>query len=705
MATYENHSSNSWKEGWETELVDTVRACFLEMPGLRRCGVSKTPRGKHNAECLVDLGLWVLTKRFEDSFQRIYSWPQRTLLCLDPAEEGRKRAMDECREWFATACNMEAVANKSAIAKQMYEEVFWWTWPCNRLLGLLFEKDTDPNSARLKVALESIHRRFYDEKVAEDCHQHGTDEKRRRRSKQISRTQLFHGLVKADVLGKRGMKRLRISPRELARQPNSILNRPVKHLFKVSPKTWPKALDKILHKDRKYPSPTIQGYIRAAFTWHWIRTWMNSQAPGQSQLRLSAAWRSKLLPLHGLIRKGNVSYMVLVVQAHAYVTLKMVDHNDGRHVLFKARRGLFAVEHLTDEATVNFLPSRPAYLPRFGACLEITGDPVPILPEALRRGVGLTHEQTAELMQTAGIEEPDGPPAEDKPLKSMLTDLCAHTFQVDPADETVKHAVDACLKADMIDEPVGCDGDLLTALETVTEHDSANASELKELKAILRKSMVKEIVTGRRATMQLKRAKAKAKAAAKRRAGAKAKAKAQAEGHRLEGGGELAREPPPEPAREPAREPAGEPAEVPAAAPPPPPQHEEDPEPPRDPNQDAVPPPRGPNINFFGRQYTTPEIIRSLLPPLPGFALRIDVPGCRWQGTANGERIPSFGFGPTQTTRSRALEAALNHMWDCAPLSTVRQRHQFVAYVPYHMWGGLLDVVDERPRKYIRRAD
>ena len=101
------------------------------------------------------------------------------------------------------------------------------------------------------------------------------------------------------------------------------------------------------------------------------------------------------------------------------------------------------------------------------------------------------------------------------------------------------------------------------------------------------------------------------------------------------------------------------------------------------------------------REYNTPDLIKQLVPALPGCSVSMDQVACRWRSRAHGRILPQVGFGPSSgMTRKTSLEVCLDALW--AQVSIARPEHAWVSAIPEDCWGGLLDEREERPRKYNR---
>ena len=99
--------------------------------------------------------------------------------------------------------------------------------------------------------------------------------------------------------------------------------------------------------------------------------------------------------------------------------------------------------------------------------------------------------------------------------------------------------------------------------------------------------------------------------------------------------------------------------------------------------------------------YTTPEVIKTLLPSLPGCSLTMDQVACRYRARAHYVHFGSVGFGPAAgLTRYDALKVAVDLVW--ANVSEARPSHAEPDTVPWRVWGGIMGARDEKPRRFVR---
>ena len=101
------------------------------------------------------------------------------------------------------------------------------------------------------------------------------------------------------------------------------------------------------------------------------------------------------------------------------------------------------------------------------------------------------------------------------------------------------------------------------------------------------------------------------------------------------------------------------------------------------------------------RLFSTPGLLKYILPQAVGCSLSMDQVACRWRARVSGITLPSVGFGPhSGLNRRESLEQALDLMW--AHATEPRPDWATIDSVPWEAWQGILDVRVEQPRKYTR---
>lgn len=99
--------------------------------------------------------------------------------------------------------------------------------------------------------------------------------------------------------------------------------------------------------------------------------------------------------------------------------------------------------------------------------------------------------------------------------------------------------------------------------------------------------------------------------------------------------------------------------------------------------------------------YSTPKLLKSLLPQERGYTLSLDQNSCRWRAEADGFLLPSIAFGPRSgNNRLESLKQMLDVIWETHGGDRPPSAH--VEAIPWAAWGGVLDARIEQPKVYSR---
>jgi len=481
--------------------------------------------------------------------------------------------------------------------------------------------------------------------------------------------------------------------------------------FRGVPKAWPQDLNQIVNPLRSWPSPGAKQYFNSTTAWAWLQAYWLDGFKRQG-LPINASWLSRLVSEQHILQRGagRSCSLCLAVGPFALVALDL--RQVGPHA-WHPDRGPECVHwvFVTDVRQFLVVPARPVFIPHIGICFEELGKPEPLVRSALRRRLEIAREdlRTLCVLLDLGVAADDGKTSK----RELLEILACASFE----DATERARI---LESYMAPPPPEETIDLSDVAEDIEElalNDHVNSSELVALRADLQKTTLRKLNALRREEFrkrQERRAKAKTKGGTRRLGGNKRRGfgvpaalgrkRRRMEASAIEGAGRVEPLPLPAPlivaeeseslavpppvlglesagaeiaSKDLPDAQVGNPASVPVG-----------------------PAPAAPLQRDV--RYSTPELLRRLAPPLPGFSISMDQHACRWRCKANGENLPSVGFGPQSgLDRLESLKLALTQLWAAAGVE--RPSESRPEEIPWACWGGLLDARVETPKPYRKR--
>lgn len=691
------------KGGWQSELVDAVRSSLYSPDRLTYMEVESF--GADDMSLLVNLLFQLLKNRAASLVCLSDTHPSRSILALDPDNDLANAARGDLLEDWHILLKCERLSLKHAGMAKVLNSVFWRRHSLVRMIFHLCESECDdPSAPALRRLLRGVHLHWPDSKVVEDMHQHLRDETRTQRASTSSRQKRMITCVDSKVIEKRGMKSVTVTGDEIGNAPSKLLKEPVKHRWRAAPKHWPKYLMNILMPNRRWPSPTPSGYTNAAGAWQWLREFWNGSMIGKT--KIDATWRSRLIPCPALIRKVSTGQYKLVFLVSDFGCLAWAVEvlPDGAFKLVVHSMPI-GWEFITDLADIEVFDFAPELRVGHGIVLRrngADGQPQPLACAIIASGgARLTKTELAAICDDVGFRTDDLPSHHSQ--KDLLEALARFLFKHYDADQLAAMLENLLSAKPAPKNDFIADEQLADLLEEITVHDACNIGDINELKKnvkVIRAQTLSQLKADAKKSQQKSKNKRgignrvpllRRRLARRRRPGAEVP----------EGSAAAAAAEAPEGDVQPAALEDAPPSE-------PPPAHADDGPPLAIVEQDAssVAPPshaRRPILFREPSRYTTPQILKALVPDMPSTSISLEEPACRWAGKLGGDRLPSVGFGPLSPfDRRQALEQMLDTMW--AASGRPRPATAYVSAVAPHAWGGTLDPREERPRKYPRRS-
>ena len=695
------------KGGWSERIQCIATSCFYDQASLQYLDVMDD-----NAES-IQCRAWLLeffTKlvhfRCQHVLPETHCYPWIIIQAVDPERVSRDAFRQRMLRDLEVLLWAEDLSHRHPGLNRVLSDVWWRELEIARLPLFLNEMENGSCDGEATTRLcESLVAFMPDEKCAEDLHQHCRDEQRSKRAPDLGPCRIMRTCIESQLPSKRRMPEVSATVTDIAA---AMMRRPEKcgHQFKPTPTHWPPTLDGLTSRVRAWKSPTQESYYQGVSAWRWLVHWYEYCKNGsQGHVPIASSFRSRLAGVGKILRHYRKMFFVLSVLPWGLVVwdCEMVDAGHARLVLGSDEpiHWLF-IWSVAESLVVDV---ELVYKKAHGLVMKLCKD-MPLLEFGLLQGAILNKNDIIALHEEVKSGCGD--------LKRHGKDRLLHTLAsfVFSGDES---RVLKCVGAS-VDGQAGVDYDpvadekLGDLLEEITLHDAQNAGDVKELRASLRQratvaiSQAREVLRTQARKKKRARILAKAKSKAKKMIKGKAKPKPKA----LKGPDEL---PPPFLGAEPALADPPPLALVPLAPLPTEVGDEQPHTPLAPPLGDSVPAPDGPPPlpppPLAPRapgvvEYTTPQLLKTLIPEAPGFSISLDVPACRFRGKARGQVLPSVGFGPwTGRSRREALDSILTTIW--AHCDDVRPPDTYIDAVAPELWGGILEPRVEQPRKRFRR--
>ena len=388
-------------------------------------------------------------------------------------------------------CDM--CAHTNAKLTKVLNKIWWRLHPAPRLVFEMVKlSKCNPCCASLRALLHSIHCRWPDSRLPEDVHSKLRDESRRQRYTNVSRERRQFKLQRYDGLRTRKIQHLEVTDEQVLNAPPALKKRRLADTFLPCPANWPKELATIMLPNRKWTSPSPQSTYDGISAWQWLRHWW--QCGKDTGKSIDSSWRSRLAKEGSVIRKatGDEVFFFLVVSVLEWGLLAWIMEptpHPGKHRLASAGKPVKWL-FVTDSADITVVPSEPVYVDGHGVLIEETGAPEPFVRSSIRAGVTVAPEDRHALLVDLGVsDEVAAASLKDDSsmvpvLEKVFDDLTPEAKEAELAHITALHT-----DGSHLDDST----ELQAVWEAISQHDMDNASELKDIPSVIKKSLANAI--------------------------------------------------------------------------------------------------------------------------------------------------------------------------------------------------------------------
>ena len=185
------------------------------------------------------------------------------------------------------------------------------SWRLNPLPRLFFEfnvmaRRDDAYVADVVDLSTAINTSLLDEKLPEDLHGFVRDLGRRCRNKTSSLKTMYETVIRSKALDKRCDKCVSVGSNEIANLAWRVIHehQKVTDPKQLAPEEWPDCMNKILGK-KSWSNPSVKAHFESCVAFWWVIHYERLPQNERKDLRADAAWWSRLVPKHHMVRIAN----------------------------------------------------------------------------------------------------------------------------------------------------------------------------------------------------------------------------------------------------------------------------------------------------------------------------------------------------------------------------------------------------------------